>query len=167
MYDPSALTAEEEPKVLNEAGMPIVLKRKRAPGEKKARAENQLDAVLKRINEVMALHNVPVPGKLWHDQLPFAILLETLPSLRSHMYAEGRWPDLDDSGDLRAPYALADNIAQQKYDEVVMDFITIKPMVIGLVGSGTTTCRRWRRHWRFDTIRSVHIISSAWRTLRR
>ncbi|MGI6689374.1 MAG: type VII secretion protein EssC [Christensenellales bacterium] len=140
VYDPSALTAEEEPKVLNEAGMPIVLKRKRAPGEKKARAENQLDAVLKRINEVMALHNVPVPGKLWHDQLPFAILLETLPSLRSHMYAEGRWPDLDDSGDLRAPYALADNIAQQKYDEVVMDFTNDKNhMVIGLSGSGKTT----------------------------
>lgn len=141
VYDPSALTAEEEPKVLNEAGIPIVLKRKRAPGEKKARAENQLDAVLKRINEVMALHNVPMPGKLWHDQLPFAILLASLPSLRHQVYAEGKWPDgLEDKGSLCAPYALADNIAQQKYDEIVMDFTNDKNhMVIGLTGSGKTT----------------------------
>lgn len=139
VYDPTGLSAEEEPRLLNEAGMPIVLKRKKVPGQKKARAEKQLDAVLKRINQVMGLHNVPVPPKLWHDRLPFTLLMESLPGMRQQIYAQGVWPQHTTEG-LQTPYALADNIPAQKYDEISMDFTTDKNyMVIGLSGSGKTT----------------------------
>lgn len=138
VYDPSALTAEEEPKILNEAGMPIVLKRKRSKDGKK-RAENQLDAVLKHINTVMALHQVPTPSKLWHDRLPFTLLLETLPSMRQGLYHNGVWQSRG-QGSLMAPIAYADNIPQQKYDEVALDFTNDKNfLIIGLSGSGKTT----------------------------
>lgn len=139
VYDPQGLSAEEEPRLLNEAGMPIVLKRKKAPGQKKVRAEKELDAVLKRINEVMALHHVPTPSMLWHDRLPFTLLLEALPAMRQRMYVDGRWPTRAQEG-LLAPYALADNIPQQKYDPVTLDFTLDKNyMVIGLSGSGKTS----------------------------
>jgi S-DNA-T family DNA segregation ATPase FtsK/SpoIIIE len=137
VYDPNALTPEEEPRILDAAGSPIVIKKKGSKGG--ARAKKQLDAVLERISEVVRLHNLPVPANLWYDRMPFILMLDTLPLMRDGIFGAEGWPELGE-GPLTAPCAVADNISEQKYDDIALNFTSDKShLVIGLPGTGKTT----------------------------
>lgn len=84
----------------------------------------------------------PPPSPLWHNQLPKTILLEHLNAVKTGMFKGGHW-DWDDSSqsdEILAYYGLADNIAEQRYDELAVDFTGDKNhLIIGLASSGKTT----------------------------
>lgn len=57
-YDPLALTSDEEPRLLNEAGMPVTIKKEKSS---KGRKQKQLDAVLRHIHDVAEAHRLATP----------------------------------------------------------------------------------------------------------
>lgn len=139
-YNPQALRPEEEPRMLNEAGQPIIIKKKKNAKDRSTKKFTELDAVMARITDVMAQHKVSPAKRLWLDELPKLIMLESIPEVSKQMYADGAWPAIADfDAGIKAYYAMADNVALQTYEQVALDFTNDKNhMLIGLSGTGKT-----------------------------
>lgn len=139
-YNPQALRPEEEPRMLNEAGQPIIIKKKKSAKDRSIKKFTELDAVMARIAEVMALHKVSPAKRLWLDELAKLVMLETIPEVSRLMYEGGVWPaSVDHPTDIKAYYAMADNVTLQTYEQVAIDFTNNKNhMLVGLSGTGKT-----------------------------
>lgn len=141
VYAPNALRHEEEPRMLNEAGRPIkVRKRKSADAEAKAaRQKTELDAVLEYISTVCSQYRFKPAKKMWLPELSTSLRLEELDEVRRLQYEKGLWPAAADS-DLAVCYGMADDVDKQRYVPAVMNFTSEKnQMIIGLAGMGKTT----------------------------
>lgn len=136
-YDPQALSPQEEPRLLNEAGQPIVMKKlRKGAGQKK---QTQMQAVLSHIAQTVQQHGLQPLRRLWQDELATTLMLESIAELRGQMYAQGRWPAMP-GDELVSFYGLADSIASQEYRLLNMDFLADRShLIIGLSGTGKTT----------------------------
>jgi len=140
-YSPDALLPEEEPRILNEAGQPVKLKKKKAAQsqENGGRATSELDAVMAYLNQTCDQYHFDRARKMWLDELPATILLDQMEIMRSGCFDGSRWPDAPD-GELKGYYAMADDVAKQCYFPVAMDFVNEKNQIlVGLAGMGKTT----------------------------
>ena len=139
-YAPDALRPEEEPRLLNEAGQPIRLKKKKAsiPGGA-LRAKTEMDAVLDRITQVCDQYRFDRARRMWLEELGEKLCLSEIGKVESCRFSGGRWPEIGEE-ELKAYVALADDIQMQRYLPVALDFTNDKnQMIIGLAGSGKTT----------------------------
>ncbi|MBR2941990.1 MAG: type VII secretion protein EssC [Clostridia bacterium] len=139
-YAPDALLPEEEPRILNEAGQPVKLKRKKAAQtDENARAKTELDAVMEKLNLTCEQYHFARARKMWLDELPQLILLNSIETMKDSVFADGQWQPQPE-GELKAYYAMADDIAKQCYFPVAMDFTNEKnQIIVGLAGTGKTT----------------------------
>ncbi len=141
-YAPGALRAEEEPRLLNEAGQPIKLKRKKAEaqqGSENTPKKTELDAVLEFLNETCDKYHFNKAKPMWLEEISQTLLLEQIQPLAQSAFRDGCWP-ANSSDELLAYYAMADDIEKQRYIPVAIDFITEKNLMLcGLSGSGKTT----------------------------
>ena len=139
-YAPDALLPEEEPRILNEAGQPVKLKRKKAAQtDENARAKTELDAVMEKLNLTCEQYHFDRARKMWLDELPQILLLDGMEPMKKGVFDGSAWQPQPE-GELKAYYAMADDIAKQCYFPVAMDFITEKnQIIVGLAGTGKTT----------------------------
>ena len=137
-YDPDALRPEEEPRILNEAGQPLRLKRRKSAAEAE-HTRTELEAVLAELNRVCDTYHIPRARQMWLKELGSTLLLEQIGEVAGQAFRDGRWPRVADEGPV-AYYALADDIHHQRYIPARMDFLSEKNQIIaGLAGKGKTT----------------------------
>ncbi|MBP3522967.1 MAG: type VII secretion protein EssC [Clostridia bacterium] len=139
-YLPDALRPEEEPRMLNDAGQPIRLKRKKNSvlhgGQ---RAKTELDAVLEQLDYVCDQYHFARARKMWLEELGDKLCLHEIAEVESCRFDGISWPQ-NSHDELLAYIALADDIQMQRYLPVALDFVKDKnQMIIGLAGSGKTT----------------------------
>ena len=141
-YAPGALRAEEEPRILNEAGQPIKLKRKKTDihhSEENIPKKTELDAILEYLNETCDMYNFEKATPMWLEEISQTLLLEQIQPLTQYAFRNGAWP-VNSSDELLAYFAIADDIEKQRHIPVAIDFITEKNLILcGLSGSGKTT----------------------------
>ena len=134
-YAPFALSSLEQPKVLNEAGQVIKLKKKKSGQAPKS----QMDAVLERIQEVSAEHGIKQARCLWLDPLPKAIMLDNLPGFAEKAFDGANWPEQTDE-EITIPYCMLDDVAEQRH---LAHSINLSRdhnhMILGTAGTGKTT----------------------------
>ncbi|MBE5801788.1 MAG: type VII secretion protein EssC [Clostridiales bacterium] len=140
-YAPDALRPEEEPRILNESGQPIKLKRKKnvAKDDEMVQKQTELDKVLEHLNNTCDLYHFPKARNMWLDEMAMTLRMDQLEPLWENIYRDGQWKTADE-GELLAYYAMADDVEKQRYLPVAMDLIGEKNQIIcGLSGSGKTT----------------------------
>lgn len=139
-YSPDALRPEEEPRMLNEAGQPIRIKRKKSgTTEDGQRVRTELDAVLEKLDETCEKYHFERARKMWLDELGENLCLHDIAQASTACFDGRAWPEIE-SQKLLAYVALADDIQLQRYLPVAMDFTADKnQIIVGLAGSGKTT----------------------------
>jgi len=140
-YSPEALRPEEEPRMLNAAGQPIKIKKKKKNegANAKQRVKSELDAVLERINQVCEQYHFNKARRMWLEELKDKLHLQEIEEVSSHQFTNGSWPCNEDR-ELLAYVGLADDVQKQHYLPVALDFMNDKnQMIIGLAGMGKTT----------------------------
>lgn len=139
-YSPDALRPEEEPRMLNEAGQPIRLKRRKSSAQQDGqRKKTELDAVLERLDQVCDQYHFERAHKMWLEELADRLCLHEIAEVESHRFDGAAWPECSDQ-ELLAYVALADDIQLQRYLPVAIDLANDKnQIIVGLAGSGKTT----------------------------
>ena len=140
-YAPDALRPEEQPRLLNESGQPIKLKRKKKDDKDNelVQRKSELDVVLEYLNETCDKYQFPKARNMWLDELSQMIRLNEIEALNAKCYRDGVWQPADE-GELVAYYAMGDDVEKQRYLPVAMEFIGERNQIIcGLSGSGKTT----------------------------
>ena len=134
-YAPTALTAEELPKLLNDAGQPIRVRKKKSKQQSEQPAETQMDAVMKRIIEVARQHSVPNAHRLWLEELEAVQLLE---KLLPGTFDGQHWPRADE--DIVAAVGMLDDTRQQQHRPWTLNISARRNlMIVGPAASGKTT----------------------------
>ncbi|MBR5546618.1 MAG: type VII secretion protein EssC [Clostridia bacterium] len=139
-YAPDALRPEEQPRILNESGQPIKLKKKKvAKDSEMVQKVSELDKVLEYLNQTCDRYHFPKARNMWLDELAQTLRLDQLEPMKARSFANGQWAPAPE-GELLAYYAMADDVEKQRYLPVAMDLIAEKNQIVcGLSGSGKTT----------------------------
>ena len=135
-YRPDEPNLDEMPSMLDDAGQTVRVKKKKKSGSK--REYTQMNAVLDLIQQTAARYSLARQTRLWLDELKNTIFLSDIPGFADCCYREGRWPENQEG--LSFPFALADDVANQRYLPAGADLIASRGlMIVGLAGSGKTT----------------------------
>lgn len=135
-YSPHERLDSDIPHILSDAGQPITIKTKvYAPNEKKY---TQMDAVLHRIDEVIEEHSMTKTPRMWREELNSVITLDSIAEFAMDRFRDGKWPVQSDS--LNPIYALADDVAGQRYITMSVDIAALRNMmIVGQASTGKTT----------------------------
>ena len=135
-YKPDEPNMDENPLLLDDAGQVIRVKKKKKKTNQ--REYTQMNAVLDLIDKTVHEHHMEERHMLWLDELKAAIYLTDIPGYADQSYRDGRWPETQEG--LSFPFALADDVANQRYIVASADLIASRSlMIVGLAGTGKTT----------------------------
>ena len=135
-YNPNEPNMDENPLLLDDAGQVIRIKKKKKKSN--VREKTQMSAVLDRIQETVREHHMTEKHLLWLDELKNMIFLSEIPGYAEACYRDGQWPDGQEG--LTVPFAMADDVANQRYLVSTVDLIASRNlMIVGLAGTGKTT----------------------------
>lgn len=138
-YNPDALTSEEMPHLLNDAGQPIRIKKKKKNPSDNDKAETQMDAVMERIIAVSRQHGVKPTPQLWLDEMASVIPLEQLEGFKPLAFDGEHWHN-QDADTLLIPYGLMDDVADQCYVPMSINLSADhNVMIVAPAASGKTT----------------------------
>ena len=137
-YNPDALTSEEMPHLLNDAGQPLRVKKKQHRAETE-KAVTQMDAVMDRIIAVAKQHGVTQTPQLWLDEMASIIPLEKLEGFAASAFDGQHWHN-QDADTLLIPYAMMDDVAAQCYVPMSINLSADhNVMIVAPAASGKTT----------------------------
>ncbi|MCD8087342.1 MAG: type VII secretion protein EssC [Oscillospiraceae bacterium] len=135
-YDPEKPSETEIPHLLDNAGRFVSVKR--APSTASEREQTQMDAVLGLIIQTARDHGLPESYHLWMEELSAAVFLRSIPG--TALAERTIWAGPNTGEELRAIYALADDVANQRHFPVWIDLLAERNyMVVGMVSTGKTT----------------------------
>lgn len=136
-YSPNALRSDEEPRLLNAAGQPVKLRRKKSGAQGKAVSE--MDAVLERINWACEQYHFDKARRMWLDELADVLYLQDIKPFAAQSFKNGEWQPAKE-GEMLAYFGMADDVEKQRHMPVAMDFVSEKnQIIVGLSGMGKTT----------------------------
>lgn len=137
-YNPDALTAEELPHLLDDAGQPIRIKKKHQKTDAD-KSITQMDAVMDHIIHVAAQHGIRQTPQLWLDAMRTLISLDELAGFTEHAFDGQHWPGTD-SDSIIVPYALLDDVENQRYLPINLNLSNDhNVMIVAPAASGKTT----------------------------
>lgn len=168
-YAPFALSSLEQPKVLNEAGQVIKLKKKKKKSDKKKsrytlkpgcackrepglhvnmggrffklrrKISNQMEAVLDRIDTVARRHGIKQARCLWLDPLAHRIELTELPGFTADAFDGAAWHKTAET-DITIPYCMLDDVGEQRHLAHSINLTRDhNHMILGTAATGKTT----------------------------
>ena len=135
-YKPDEPNMDETPLLLDDAGQVIRVKKKKKKTNQ--REYTQMNAVLDLIDKTVHEHHMEERHMLWLDELKSAIYLPDIPGYAEQSYSNQKWPEQQEG--LTFPFALADDVSNQRYIVANADLIAFRSlMIVGLAGTGKTT----------------------------
>ncbi len=135
-YKPDEPNMDENPLLLDDAGQVVRVKKKKKKTNQ--REYTQMNAVLDLIDKTVHEHHMEERHMLWLDELKGAIPLQEIPGYLDSCYKDGKWPETQEG--LTFPFALADDVSNQRYIVASADLIAFRSMmIVGLAGTGKTT----------------------------
>lgn len=135
-YKPDEPNSEEIPQLLDGAGQVIKIKKKKKKTNE--REYTQMNAVLDLIDKTAKAHNMQERHMLWLAELKDRIFLSEIPGFLERCYSDGKWKDQPEG--LQFPFALADDVSNQRYIVASVDLVASRNLIIaGLAGTGKTT----------------------------
>lgn len=136
-YKPEQAATLEKPLLLNDAGQPIRIKQKKQDPQNIL--PTQMNAVLRRIGEVMEKHDIAPARRLWLDALPPTLDLMAIAPFAAAHWEDGVYPAMRPES-ITATIGLADDLQNQMHVPVTLDFTEHRNhVIVGLAASGKTT----------------------------
>lgn len=139
-YDPTSLSAEEEPYIIDDNGRPVGGKKKAKHGKGGEKPVTQMDAVLTRIQRVMEEHGVRPASPLWLREIGPVVMLDQLPGFAEKCFDGVSWKPRTEEGEFRVYYGMVDDVRMQRHLPLYVDFMkdhNIK--ILAPAGAGKTT----------------------------
>lgn len=134
-YRPNDLRPDELPRLLDDIGQPISIRRKKPKAE--THEYTEMDAVLDRIHKTAKEHEEPFAKKLWMDEMDSYVSLQQIQEYANNSFNGTDWPEAKTG--LAAVIGIADDIANQKHVPLFLDLEKNKNhAIIGMSGSGKT-----------------------------
>ena len=136
-YKPNEPSEAEMPHLLDNAGRIVSVKREKAKSN--LRELTEMDVVLERIIQIAQEHRLPATHRLWMDEMPAVYFLDSL-RRKEGEDTETFWGEPNTGEELKAMYALGDDVMAQRYITLWMDLMTSRNhMIIGMASTGKTT----------------------------
>lgn len=140
-YAPLSLVGDEVPRMLDDAGRPMKIKKPAPKKNTSVKPQTQMDVVLKRIRQVMEEHHLQPTQPLWMREVEPIVLLENLPEFRDQCFDGQNWKtNADLSTEFRVYYGIVDDVRMQRHLPLYADFLqehNIK--ILAPSGAGKTT----------------------------
>ena len=135
-YKPNERDTRFVAKLLDNAGQTINIKKKRKKTNEKVPTE--MNAVLDLIKAIAKQHNMSQRHLLWQPILKNMLFLDEIDAFNAFRFDGESWHSPEDG--LVIPFALADDVANQRYIDATVDIIAARNlMIVGLAGTGKTT----------------------------
>ncbi len=136
-YHPHEIGPEQMPRLLNEVGKPITLKKQRSRSSNKE--YTQMNAVLDRIKAVALEHHVSDAPQLWKKRLHSVLFLDQIDLYRQGK--RGTYNKQDAKMDeIKVCVGYADDVAHQQYCPFAVDLTAKRNyLFVGMPQSGKTT----------------------------
>ncbi len=135
-YNPNETDTRFLPKLLDDAGQVVNIKKKKKKTNEKV--PTQMGAVLDLISRITKEHGMTDHHMLWQPILGKMLHMDDLKEFKECRFTNGIWPNPD--GSLAFPFAIADDVANQRYITAWVDLTASKNlMLVGLAGTGKTT----------------------------
>lgn len=135
-YKPNERDTRFEAKLLDGAGRTINIKKKRKKTNE--RIPTEMDSVLEEISRTAKMHNLDTRHLLWQPILKGMLYLDELDEYKNVAFNGTEWKETGEG--LIIPFALADDVANQRYLTAQIDITAARNlMLVGLAGTGKTT----------------------------
>ena len=138
-YAPANLIGDEEPRMLDDVGRPIRLKKK-SKARERVKPKTQMDVSLEQIQKIMKEHGVSPARRLWLQEIEQIVLLEQLPEFSDIMFDGEKWKPWTDMSELRLYYGMVDDVRMQRHLPLYADLLLEQNLkILAPAGAGKTT----------------------------